>query len=99
MLSGVSRVVMCQAVLMLIVFAASLLADAAWVYLLVGHGAFWRTGQRLPPGGVPAVWPSVGAVVPARDEAAIPPQTLPTPLTQEYQGQLPVLRVEAERSE
>ena len=99
MLSGVSRVVMCQAVLMLIVFAASLLADAAWVYLLVGHGAFWRTGQRLPPGGVPAAWPSVVAVVPARDEAAILPQTLPTLLTQEYQGQLTVLLVDDESSD
>jgi hopene-associated glycosyltransferase HpnB len=97
--SGVSRVVMCQAVLMLIVFAASLLADAAWVYLLVGHGAFWRTGQRLPPGGVPAAWPSVVAVVPARDEAAILPQTLPTLLTQEYQGQLTVLLVDDESSD
>ena len=97
--SGVSRVVMCQAVLMLIVFAASLLADAAWVYLLVGHGEFWRTGQRLPPGGVPAAWPSVVAVVPARDEAAILPQTLPTLLTQEYQGQLTVLLVDDESSD
>jgi hopene-associated glycosyltransferase HpnB len=81
------------------VFAASLLADAAWVYLLVGHGAFWRTGQRLPPGGVPAAWPSVVAVVPARDEAAILPQTLPTLLTQEYQGQLTVLLVDDESSD
>src|SRR5258708_38698405 len=99
MLAGVSRVVMGRAVLMLIVFAASLLADAAWVYLLVGHGAFWRTGQRLPPGGVPAAWPSVVAVVPARDEAAILPQTLPTLLTQEYHGQLTVLLVDDESSD
>jgi hopene-associated glycosyltransferase HpnB len=84
---------------MLIVLAASLLADAAWVYLLVGHGSFWRTDQRLPPASVPVAWPSVVAVVPAREEAAILPQTLPTLLTQEYQGQLTVLLVDDESSD
>jgi hopene-associated glycosyltransferase HpnB len=84
---------------MLIVLAASLLADAAWVYLLVGHGSFWRTDQRLPPASAPVAWPSVVAVVPARDEAAILPQTLPTLLTQEYQGQLTVLLVDDESSD
>ena len=84
---------------MLIVLAASLLADAAWMYLLAGHGMFWRTDQRLPAEPVPAAWPSVVAVVPARDEAAILPQTLPTLLTQEYQGQLTVLLVDDESSD
>jgi hopene-associated glycosyltransferase HpnB len=84
---------------MLIVLAASLLADAAWMYLLAGHGIFWRTDQRLPAEPVPAAWPSVVAVVPARDEAAILPQTLPTLLTQEYQGQLTVLLVDDESSD
>jgi hypothetical protein len=32
---------------------AAVLAAIAWVYLLAGHGGFWRTDQRLPggPGG------------------------------------------------
>ena len=29
----------------------ALLAAIAWVYLLAGHGGFWRTDQRLPAGG------------------------------------------------
>src|SRR5260221_13301842 len=95
--SGASRAVMCQAVLMLIVL--TLLADAAWVYLLVGHGMFWRTDQRLPPGGVAGTWPSVVAVVPARDEAAVLPETLPTLLTQDYPGQLTVLLVDDESTD
>src|SRR5258707_8221015 len=95
--SGASRAVMCQAVLMLIVL--TLLADAAWVYLLVGHGMFWRTDQRLPPGGVAGTWPSVVAVVPARDEAAMLPETLPTLLTQDYPGQLTVLLVDDESTD
>jgi len=90
---------MCQAVLVLIVLAASLLADAAWVYLLAGHGMFWRTDQRLPPSAVPASWPSVVAVVPARDEAAMLPETLPTLLTQDYPGQLTVLLVDDESTD
>src|SRR5260221_14648808 len=86
--SGASRAVICQAVLMLILLIVlTLLADAAWVYLLVGHGMFWRTDQRLPPGGVAGTWPSVVAVVPARDEAALLPATPPTPLTQGYPAQ------------
>jgi hopene-associated glycosyltransferase HpnB len=99
MLSGASREVMCQAVLMLIVLVAILLADAAWVYLLAGHGMFWRTDQLLPAEPVPAAWPDVVAVIPARNEAAILPQTLPTLLTQEYQGQLTVLLVDDESSD
>jgi hopene-associated glycosyltransferase HpnB len=77
--------------------AACLVAVAAWVYLLAGHGGFWRTDVRLPgrddaPG--PRHWPSVVAVVPARDEAAILPQTLPTLLAQDYPGQFRVVLVD-----
>ena len=73
-----------------ILLAASLLAVAAWIYLFAGHGGFWRTDQRLPktgPGG-PAAWPAVVAIVPARDEAEMLPQTLPTLLNQRYEGEL-----------
>jgi hopene-associated glycosyltransferase HpnB len=69
-------------------------AAAAWAYLLAGHGGFWRTDVRLPgrpgqPG--PRPWPSVVAVVPARDEAAILPETLPTLLAQNYPGPFSVV--------
>ena len=74
---------------MVILVAACVLAAAAWVYLLAGHGGFWRTDVRLPgrPGSPgPRPWPSVVAVVPARDEAAILPETLPALLAQDYRG-------------
>jgi hopene-associated glycosyltransferase HpnB len=67
---------------------------AGWLYLLVGHGRFWRIGVRLPAGTDPATWPAVVAVVPARDEAAILPGTLPTLLAQDYPGSLRVLVVD-----
>jgi hopene-associated glycosyltransferase HpnB len=81
----------------LILVAACVLAAAAWVYLLAGHGGFWRTDVRLPgpPGSPgPQPWPSVVAVVPARDEAAILPETLPTLLAQEYPGAFSVVLVD-----
>ncbi len=99
---------MCQAVRVLIAVAAGALAVAAWVYLLAGHGGFWRTGVRLPPSGAdPGVdsgvdsgaWPAVVAVVPARDEAAVLPETLPTLLAQDYPGSLRVVLVDDESTD
>jgi hopene-associated glycosyltransferase HpnB len=78
---------------------AAVLAAIAWVYLLAGHGGYWRTDQRLPSAdgragpGLPP-WPSVVAVVPARDEAAILPVTLPSLLTQDYPGEFSVVLVD-----
>src|SRR5215472_15768398 len=87
----------CEAAGVLILVAACVLAAAAWVYLLAGHGGFWRTDVRLPgrpgePG--PRPWPRVVAVVPARDEAAILPETLPTLLAQDYPGPFSVVLVD-----
>ena len=85
---------------MLIALAASLLAVAAWVYLLAGHGGFWRTDQRLPPAAAdPAVWPAVVAVIPARDEAAVLPDTLPSLLSQDYPGPFAIVLVDDESTD
>jgi hopene-associated glycosyltransferase HpnB len=77
-----------------IVCVASL---AAWVYLVAGHGGFWRTGHRLPAVAAepaPGAWPDVVAVVPARNEAGILPETLPALLAQEYAGKFRVILVD-----
>jgi hopene-associated glycosyltransferase HpnB len=85
----------CQAVPVPVVIACVLAAAITWAYLLAGHGGFWRTGQRLPPAGAdPARWPSVTAVVPARNEAAMLPGTLPPLLAQEYPGAFDVVLVD-----
>ncbi|MGB8382686.1 MAG: glycosyltransferase, partial [Dermatophilaceae bacterium] len=66
-----------------------------WAYLLAGHGGFWLTRPRLPVDPPqPARWPRVAVVVPARDEAAVLPQTLPTLLRQDYPGELAVWLVD-----
>lgn len=77
-----------------IVCAVSL---AGWVYLVAVHGGFWRTGHRLPAIAAepaPGAWPDVVAVVPARNEAGILPETLPTLLAQEYPGSFRVILVD-----
>jgi hopene-associated glycosyltransferase HpnB len=66
----------------------------AWLWLALLRGGFWRTGIRLPAAPVPTRWPSVAIVVPARDEAAILPLTMPTLLDQRYPGPLRVILVD-----
>ncbi|MEU8828395.1 glycosyltransferase [Streptomyces sp. NPDC048636] len=70
-------------------------ALAAWLWLLLGQGFFWRTDVRLPRTGPPeskasageaGYWPSVAVVVPARDESAVLPVSLPSLLAQDYPG-------------
>jgi hopene-associated glycosyltransferase HpnB len=80
---------------MLALSIACTAAAVAWVYLVAAHGGFWRTSQRLPlVAAEPRAWPDVVAVVPARNEAAMLPVTLPTLLGQEYPGVLAVLVVD-----
>ncbi len=73
---------------------AAIAALAAWVYLLAGHGGFWRAEEGPPPAPDPARWPDVVAVVPARDEAALLPETLPSLLAQKYAGRFRVVLVD-----
>src|SRR5437867_10273158 len=84
---------------MLVLAAVAAVAALAWVYLLACHGGFWRTDQRLPPGRDPAAWPAVAVVVPARDEAAVLPATLPSLLAQDYPGELRVILVDDNSSD
>ena len=77
-----------------------MISAAAWCYLVAAHGGFWRTNQRLPRGAGPSpaaqagAWPSVAAVVPARNEAESLPVTLPALLAQEYPGEFRVFLVD-----
>ena len=57
-----------------------------WLYLWLGRGGYWRIGHRLPAAPAADRWPALAVVVPARNEAAILPQTLPALLGQDYPG-------------
>jgi hopene-associated glycosyltransferase HpnB len=71
------------------------LPTAIWASLLLARGRYWSTGTGLPPvQATPARWPAVAVIVPARDEAALLPQTLPSLLTQDYPGELRVVLVD-----
>ncbi|MEE1801272.1 MULTISPECIES: glycosyltransferase [unclassified Streptomyces] len=79
---------------------------AAWGWLLLGQGFFWRTDQRLPEheeyrenskgreGDDGRCWPSVALVVPARDEAAVLPESLPSLLAQVYPGKAEIFLID-----
>ncbi len=86
---------------MLALSIACTVAAVAWAYLVAGHGGYWRTSEWLPlptsPSpftGEPGTWPDVMTVVPARNEAAMLPATLPALLGQEYPGTLAVILVD-----
>jgi hopene-associated glycosyltransferase HpnB len=92
----------CQASMVLVLAIACVVSAAAWLYLVAAHGGFWLTNQRLPVVGVtaqatgpdPMSWPTVAAVVPARNEAESLPETLPALLAQDYPGEFMVFLVD-----
>ena len=82
-----------------VLIAVCVVPAVAWIYLLAAHGGYWRTGCRLPVGGGDAGtgagdWPSVVAVIPARDEAGMLPLTLSSLLARGYPGELAVVLVD-----
>ncbi|MGV9314287.1 glycosyltransferase [Streptomyces sp. NPDC003691] len=79
---------------MSVLSAIAVVSLLCWLWLLLGRGLFWRTDQRLPPHPAPPKWPDVVVVVPARDEAAVLPVSLPSLLAQEYPGRASVVLVD-----
>ena len=73
---------------MLLTGSLSLLA---WVFLLLARNRFWLTEESLDPGkkgDTPESWPSICTIIPARNEAEVLPETLPSVLNQNYPGEL-----------
>jgi hopene-associated glycosyltransferase HpnB len=74
----------------------AVLVLALWLYLLVARGGFWLARERddrdsFPP---PARWPSVVAVVPARNEVDVIAQSVKSLLQQDYPGPFRVVLVD-----
>ncbi len=80
--------------------ALSWLALAVWVYLLLGRGGFWLGRERddwaAPPGdnAGESPWPSVVAVIPARDESDMVAHSVGSLLRQDYRGRFSVVLVD-----
>ena len=82
----------------------ALLSLAAWLYLLLGRGDFWRGREceaadaprpEAPTGG----WPDVVAIVPARNEADVVASSIGSLLRQDYPGSLKVILVDDQSSD
>ena len=81
-----------------IMTTAAALAVGAWLFLLVCRGGFWRSHPRVSFETVQDArrqnLPSVVAVVPARDEAAVIATCVETLLAQDYRGDFHVIVVD-----
>ena len=72
-----------------------LAALAIWLYLLLGRGGFWLARERdTDSPATPARWPSVTAVMPARNEADVIDQSISSLLRQDYPGAFRVVLVD-----
>ncbi len=69
------------------------LSFAVWLYLLLGRGFFWRPyeGVAVP---LPERWPSVVAIVPARNEAVVVGEAVASLLAQRYDGDFRIVLVD-----
>jgi hopene-associated glycosyltransferase HpnB len=73
-----------------------------WVYLLAARGGFWLTRERDDmdePDQQHESWPSVVAIVPARDEADVIAQTIGSLLAQDYPGLFRIILVDDRSSD
>lgn len=69
---------------------------AIWLYLLFGRGMFWCARERDDIDDIPepTQWPSVAAVVPARNESDVIARSIGSMLAQDYAGTLRVVLVD-----
>jgi hopene-associated glycosyltransferase HpnB len=66
-----------------------------WLYLFLLHRGFWLLRERdTAPVAEPANWPSVVAVVPARNEADVIQQSIGSLVAQDYPGSFQVVLVD-----
>jgi hopene-associated glycosyltransferase HpnB len=79
-----------------VTLAIAIIAAGAWAYILFLRGGFWRTRERddldAPPD--PETWPSVVAVVPARNEADVIGASIGSLVAQDYPGPFRILLVD-----
>lgn len=69
---------------------------AIWLYLILGRGLFWLARERDDDleRKRSGPWPSVVAIVPARDEADVVARSLSSLLAQDYEGKFRIVLVD-----
>ena len=70
------------------------LSLAAWLYLLLARGGYWRASARLREASASAHWPEVVAVIPARNEAESIGQAIASHMASDYPGAYSVILVD-----
>lgn len=74
---------------------AAFLPAAIWAWLLLARGRYWLSNIGLPATSAPPPrWPTIAVIVPARDEATLLPETLPSLLMQDYPGEMKLVLVD-----
>jgi len=85
------------------VLAFAIVSCVVWIYLLIGRGGFWRAAERddtvIATIAETIDWPSVVAVIPARDEAGVIGETVASLLRQDYRGALALIVVDDHSSD
>jgi len=81
---------------MIVTLTFGVLPLAIWLHMVFGRGMFWRAGERDDRGAPPPpdIWPSITAVVPARDEADVIARSVGGLLAQDYPGAFGVILID-----
>jgi hopene-associated glycosyltransferase HpnB len=77
--------------------AVAIISLTIWLYLAIARGNFWQLSDFDDDAAThepPIVWPSVVAIVPARNEATTIAQAVTSLLQQDYPGEFSVILVD-----
>ena len=81
-----------------LLLGCSTLSLLSWLYLMIGHGRFWKSDQRLNDEthacSLVTSWPTVVVIVPARNEETVIERSLRSLLNQDYPGTYHVILVD-----
>jgi hopene-associated glycosyltransferase HpnB len=81
--------------MILTLFSIATLSLIIWIFLLLFWGQFWRADQRLELNNIDlSNYPSVCAIIPARNEADVLPISLKSLLNQDYSGQFSIILID-----
>lgn len=85
----------------MIELVVGLIALAIWLVLILARHGFWLARERdtAEQPAVPASWPAVTAIVPARDEADVVARSIGSLIAQDYPGDFRIVLVDDNSSD
>lgn len=96
MRSSFSKILAGIILVLILLFLATAIACAIWIYLIVFNGWFWLCDEKLDEASSSSefLWPSVVAVIPARDEAKTIGTVVKSHLETDYPGSFTLIVVD-----